>query len=452
MKQPKTTLFAVLQAIAMPACEAILLLSLMACDENNPEVAVPSPKPETDVSSSKVRQEAPSLLRADSLCNDYELTGLPVCYITTDSGAAVTSRTEYIPAVMRIVHDGKTLFEDSRLRIRGRGHASWTDSPKQPYRLKFSHKASFLGMAANKHFVLLSNYFDKSLMRAAIGFRIGQLLECDWTPQSRFVELVLNGSHQGCYQLTESVRAGEDRIRVDGTGFIAEYIYPDRVAEEQVFFQTIDSGYFFKFKYPDEKDITTDVLSYAARVMDQFERSLKNAVKPHEYADHIDVESWAKWYYQVQLMMQEEYNMYMTKYDNTPVSRLAIGPLWDFDWSLGSGFYDGEQRPNPNHHLVSTHYFRRLAADSLFMAEVAKLHQHYGRKVRAGVLAYYDELSRQLRKSQELNFRLWPILDKRISVGAFPLGSWEQEVECDRQFFLAHYEFLDSVLYPSVML
>ena len=123
MKQPKTTLFAVLQAIAMPACEAILLLSLVACDENNPEAAVPSPMAETDVSSSKVRQETPSLLREDSLCNDYELTGLPVCYITTDSGAAVTSRTEYIPAVMRIVHDGKTLFEDSRLRIRGRGHA-----------------------------------------------------------------------------------------------------------------------------------------------------------------------------------------------------------------------------------------------------------------------------------------------------------------------------------------
>ena len=86
------------------------------------------------------------------------------------------------------------------------------------------------------------------------------------------------------------------------------------------------------------------------------------------------------------------------------------------------------------------------------MAEVAKLHQHYGKKVKAGTLAYYDELSCQLRKSKELNFRLWPILDKRISVGAFPLGSWEQEVECDRQFFLDHYEFLDTVFIPSVRL
>ena len=175
MKQLETTLFAVLQAIAMPICEAVLILSLMACDEKSPEAVVPSPKPETDESSSEGKEETPSFSGEDSICNDYQLTGLPVCYITTDSGAAVTSRTEYIPAVMRIVHNGKTLFEDSLLRIRGRGHASWTDSPKQPYRLKLSHKASFLGMAANKHFVLLSNYFDKSLMRAAIGFRVGQL-------------------------------------------------------------------------------------------------------------------------------------------------------------------------------------------------------------------------------------------------------------------------------------
>jgi hypothetical protein len=34
----------------------------------------------------------------------------------------------------------------------------------------------------------------------------------------------------------------------------------------------------------------------------------------------------------------------------------------------------------------------------------------------------------------------------------FQMGSWEQEVECDRQFFLDHYEFLDTVFIPSVRL
>ena len=100
MKQPKTTLFAVLQAIVMPLCEAVLILSLMACDEKKPDVVVPSPMSETEELPSKGEQESPSILGEDSLCNDYEMTGLPVCHIMTDSGTAVTSRTEYIQAVM----------------------------------------------------------------------------------------------------------------------------------------------------------------------------------------------------------------------------------------------------------------------------------------------------------------------------------------------------------------
>ena len=376
---------------------------------------------------------------------DYENTGLPVCYISTNDGLPITSKTEYVEASLRIEQNGEVLFEDTLLNIRGRGHSSWTDSPKLPYKLKLSHKSPLLGMSANKHFVLLSNYFDKSLMRAAIGFKIGELLESDWTPESRFVELVFNGEYQGNYQLTESVKEGKNRIRVDKTGFLTEYIYPDRIDEEKVFIQTIDSGYYYKFMYPDEKDITAQRVQYADDLMNRLERSLNRPSKPHEFADIIDVKSWAKWFYQQNLLMLEECNMYMVKYDDTDNSRLAMGPMWDFDWCLGSGYYYGTERPNPNHHLVSTHYFRKLAADSLFMAEVASLHRQYGYKVREGVLKYYEELRERLRLSQELNYQRWPILNERISIGAYPLGSWEREVECDRQFFLAHYEYLESI-------
>lgn len=445
MRKLFTTLFAVLQAHAVPALEMMLVFLIAACDEETiPEVPEPSQQVTTQARPMSNEQDSLSSALEDSVRNAYEETGLPVCYITTADSADITSRKAYVAASMRIEEAGQVVFEDSLLNIRGRGHASWTDSPKHPYKLKLSRKAALFGMAANKHFALLSNYVDKSLMRAAIGFRIGELLECSWTPRSRFVELVLNGEYQGCYQLTEDVREGKDRICVDKSGFIVEYIYPDRVAEEQVYFQTIYSGYFFKFKYPDEKNITDERLAYAAGEMDQFERALNRPSKAHEYADHIDVASWAKWYYQQQLMMLEEFNLYVVKYDATSNSRLALGPLWDFDWSLGSGYYDGEERPNPNHHLVATQYFRRLSADSLFMAEVTRLHRNYGKKVREGVLRYYDELSDLLRKSQALNFERWPILNERISIGAWPLGSWEKEVACDRQFFIDHYDYLDQ--------
>jgi hypothetical protein len=445
MKKLFMTLLSVLHFIAMPACWMGMIFVIVACDESSvTEEIVPFP---AESSSSLDNKHASLLLsKKDNMEGDYENTGLPVCYISTIDGLPITSKTEYVEASLRIEQNGELLFEDTLLNIRGRGHSSWTDSPKVPYKLKLSHKAPLLGMSANKHFVLLSNYFDKSLMRAAIGFKIGELLESSWTPESRFVELVFNGKYQGDYQLTESVREGANRIRVDETGFLTEYIYPDRIAEEKVLIQTIDSGYYYKFMYPDEKNITARRVQYADNLMNRLERSLNRPSKPHEFADIIDVKSWAKWFYQQNLLMLEECNMYMVKYDDTENSRLAMGPMWDFDWCLGSGYYNGTERPNPNHHIVSTHYFRKLAADSLFMAEVARLHREYGPTVREGVLRYYDELMEHLRLSQRLNFACWPILTERVSIGAYPLGSWEREVACDRQFFLAHYEYLDQIL------
>lgn len=445
MKKLITALLSVLHFIAMPACWMGMIFAIVACEESSvTDEIIPFP---AESSLSLDSKHASLLLsRKDSVARDYEKTGLPVCYIYTSDGLPITSKTEYVEASLRIEQNGELLFEDTLLNIRGRGHSSWTDSPKLPYKLKLSHKAPLLGMSANKHFVLLSNYFDKSLMRVAIGFKIGELLESSWTPESRFVELVFNGEYQGNYQLTESVKEGTNRIRVDKTGFLTEYIYPDRIDEEKVFIQTVDSGYYYKFMYPDEKDITTQRVQYADDLMNRLERSLNRPSKPHEFADIIDVKSWAKWFYQQNLLMLEECNMYMVKYDDTDNSRLAMGPMWDFDWCLGSGYYYGTERPNPNHHIVSTHYFRKLAADSLFMAEVARVHRQYGPKVREDVLRYYDKLTEYLRFSQVLNFERWPILDKRVSIGALPLGSWEQEVECDRRFFLAHYEYLDRIL------
>ena len=46
----------------------------------------------------------------------------------------------------------------------------------------------------------------------------------------------------------------------------------------------------------------------------------------------------------------------MHKYDNTDNSKLERSPLWDFEWSIGIGWYYGE-RPNPEHGLIVHPYY-----------------------------------------------------------------------------------------------
>ena len=158
----------------------LLCFIVTSCGQDSLEETSPEPSPSPCIDSTR-------------LCLD---TGLPVCYVTTRYNISISSRDEYVTATMHIVHNGKSLFEDTLLRIKGRGQASWTSMfPKRPYKLKLSSRYELLGMPANKHFVLLANYTDKSLMRTAIGFKVGELLEREWSPQSRFVELVLNGKY-----------------------------------------------------------------------------------------------------------------------------------------------------------------------------------------------------------------------------------------------------------------
>lgn len=82
------------------------------------------------------------------------------------------------------------------------------------------------------------------------------------------------------------------------------------------------------------------------------------------------------------------------------------------------------------------------------MAKVAEIHQQYGDKIYYGVLDFYDELSDSLSLSQAVNFQRWPILDIPIGWAYVPLGSWENEVVCDKQFFINHYHWLNETLLP----
>jgi len=371
---------------------------------------------------------------------EYKQTGLPVCYINTEGNKDITSKTVYISARMTLVNGEDTLLYNVEFNIRGRGNATWQSYPKKPYKLKFSENQDIL-TNYGKHFALLPNYCDKSLMRTAIGLETCRLLEMAWVPADDYIELVLNGEYLGNYQLVETVRANKNRIKLADTGFLLQY---DRYwyKSDPVYFLSGTYNYPMIVKYPDQDMITDSCLDYIKNTINDFETSLTS----NFYVwDKIDVESFAKWYYASNVLMLMDTNYYFYKKDNEDETLIHIGPLWDFEWSLGIGWYNGTERPNPNHELMNNCYFKQLSSNDFFMNQVRTIHQNYREKLRQQILEYYDLLYEKLKNSQKLNFERWPILDKLVSVGAYPLGSWEAEVECDKLFFLAHFQFLDEI-------
>ena len=145
---------------------------------------------------------------------EVRLTNLPTVRIQTLDGGEVTSKSTYKWASMTIADDeGNTTFDS--VQIRGRGNSTW-NMAKKPYRLKFPKKQRLLGpeRANAKSWTLLANAGDKTMMRNALASDVGQMLGMVFNPGARFVDLYLNSTYRGTYQISDQVNINKLRVNI----------------------------------------------------------------------------------------------------------------------------------------------------------------------------------------------------------------------------------------------
>ncbi|MDR1516778.1 MAG: CotH kinase family protein [Dysgonamonadaceae bacterium] len=378
-----------------------------------------------------------------TVTNELMDTGLPVLYIETENQQPITSKEDYVNASMTIKDKDKVLFQNT-LRIRGRGNATWYSYPKKPYRLKLDEKADLFGFGSDKDWVLLANYCDKTLMRTAIAFQLSERMKFPWTPKYRFVEVVLNGEYIGNYNFTEHIKQGSNRVDIPKRGYLFER--DGYYKQEPVWFESATRGYGYSFKNPDTDDITQAEIDYIKNYVDEFEAMLASSSFATEYKQHIDSYSFARWFVFQQMLANMDTNVYISK-DDQNASKLFMGPVWDFEWSIGIGWYEGS-RPRPADYWVwngNAFYFDRLLQDADFRTVVKSVWNEY-KSENQHLLSYYEELRSELAESQKLNFRRWNIMNERVSVGGVPMGGFDKEVDCDIQFFKNHINWLETAI------
>ena len=147
---------------------------------------------------------------------------LPVVYIDTEGGQPIVSKEDYIDATIKLqgndqYSDSKVLYEGAT-EIRGRGNSTW-GQPKKPYRLKLDKKTDAFGMGKSKHWVLLANYMDESLMRNTLAYNLSGSMGMEQM-STVWVDVILNGKYVGNYQFCENIRADDTRVGIfDWEGF-----------------------------------------------------------------------------------------------------------------------------------------------------------------------------------------------------------------------------------------
>lgn len=166
--------------------------------------------------------------------------GAHVLRIYTDSGATPTVKGVDYPGTVSI--DGAAPLALETIAVRGNTTAT---KPKKPFKMKFLVDTAVYGMSAEKTWVLLANYIDRTLIRTKIGLDVGRQMENigkstpttsaldpkkktkkygGWVPASVFTELFINDQYLGSYQVTESIKISGNRVDISGrNGQIIEF-------------------------------------------------------------------------------------------------------------------------------------------------------------------------------------------------------------------------------------
>jgi hypothetical protein len=297
-----------------------------------------------------------TLVTVDSLGNEYSYTldigetGLPSVFITTQDGAEIVSKDDYIDGTVTIAGGNtnySTPFATMNMKIRGRGNSTW-GAPKKPYRFKFTSVESVLGMPAAAEWVLLANYFDKALMRNAVAMKTAETLFSDtlgFIPRMKFVDVYLNGSYNGSYTLGDQIEVGTSRVNIGAssttetdTAYLLEVNRWIKTRDGGIlgtdYFETAQAGVVVEYKTPKASKITQDQKNWLSTRFADIETRLKDG---GDFGEYLDVDSFIDWAIIEELFRNTDSAFISSIYlHRTGGGKFRIGPLWDFDLSAGN--------------------------------------------------------------------------------------------------------------------
>jgi hypothetical protein len=406
-------------------------------------------------------------------------TRLPVLRLKNVSGQQIEKDVE-IKGELALFENHDGTLEDldkltptfsTSIGLQGRGNFTWT-LPKKGYAFELQDEAgadierSILGLPEGSDFALYACYSDKTCLRSALVFALGQQLG-RWSPRTRFVELVLDGEYQGLYMLFERIRRDGQRcdiakpaatkslgdlsggyiFRVEGDKQEVGSLYPQEFS--------LPSGRIYNYHYPKAESITAEQAKYLRDSVQGFEDAMKK--DPRRYGDWIDVGSWVDHAIVEELTNNWDgyvHSVYVIKEATKDGGKLVMGPLWDFDLAFANGNVTGyncrtdnwayqNKRPAPDDVAP---YWLQLFAQPDFQ-EAFKCRWRALRKDALSLstldarMAAWSIFTAEARARDQAK---WATMGKSIFPNCFAKASYADETAALREWIVARVEWLDA--------
>ena len=377
---------------------------------------------------------------------------------------------------------------DGRIGIERRGSTSQYISDKKPYSIEIRDAlgndvdTALLGMPKESDWSLIAPYSDKSLMRDAMMYQWGRSFMA-WAPRTKFCEVILNGSYQGVYVLTEKIKRNKNRVNIakidnlanSGDNLTGGYIIKvDKEDGAQLpgislgFQSKYTSGLNTKrsylYHYPKPEDITTQQKAYIKSVVSDFEDAISGTNfkdTANGYAKYFDVNTLVDF-----LLLNEisrnvdgyRISTFLYKDKNSVSSKLKMGPIWDFNLGLGNADYcDGFKTTGwafdfnktcPSDGLVVPFWWDKLFSDPGFKRKMRSRWQQLRSKELTDqkLFSPIDSMANVLRDAQARNFQKWAILGIYVWPNAKILPTYNAELDYLRQWLRDRVAWMDGTI------
>ncbi|GAA2741672.1 hypothetical protein GCM10009868_08590 [Terrabacter aerolatus] len=361
--------------------------------------------------------------------------------------------------------------------IKGHGNFTWT-LDKKSYQLKFDKKTAVLGMLPGKTWILIANRADPSLLRNRTTLELARQFGMYGTPESRFVDLVVNGQDLGSYLLTDKVTVTkfdatkpDSHVALTNTQGVLVEMDSHYGAADPFHFTTAKSKSIFTLKdsYVGFKNDPGVVLDADTQAGWNDAQSTINTLEGLLYAPNpdwtkisalIDVDSFIKYYFVSEFVENPDVassSVYF--YKDGPTDKLHAGPVWDYDISLGN-YANANRGGNPTEDYVKNElltvkgngpfdWWTQLFRNQSFAAQANATYETLKSSV-SDVPTKIDSYQAHLLQSAAHNFVVWPNILGQASVIAFNGGhspitsTWAAEVALlrtwasQRASYLAH--------------
>ncbi|XFA98887.1 CotH kinase family protein [Candidatus Izemoplasma sp. B36] len=387
------------------------------------------------------------------------LKNVPKIYIDTVNQDAVDSKEEYVRATFSMtVYDNNNqpfqLLNNLQMQIRARGNSTFY-MPKLSYKMKFDNKTSLIFNYQEKDWVLLANFSDQTLIRNYLANQLSEDMNMEFSPKAEFVDVFLNGQLLGNYMLTDQVEVTNDRVDIEehstdiDTGYLIE-MDKRQLEEYRDGVEGID--YFILYGYPYTiKSPQTDSIYYSQEqywfIEDYLNTVHLTLMNQNDYSNLIVESTFIDWFI-IEEVFQNVDSGYSSVYMyKDKGEKLKMGPIWDFDLSLGNPGHLGDDLRQPTGWYTSLEFkniwYHYLMQYPSFRENLkTRWNELYNHQIQDLLNNVYPTAN-AIAKSRYVNFVIWDVI-----------GSWQDWYTAPEIFEADTYqkqlEFLYNYLYIRI--